>query len=120
MLIHKDLLSIGEVALVTGVAVHTLRYWENEFEQFFSPRRTRGGQRRYTDAEVKKILHIKKLLKEDKYSIAGAKQALSTGGRSSSTNARGQRNGRSERIGLVEASPPKLLSLAMVNSAPWL
>ena len=78
MLIQKDLLSIGEVAQVTGIPVHTIRFWESEFDRFISPARTTGRQRRYSEAEVNRILEIRKLLKEDKYSIAGAKQVLST------------------------------------------
>lgn len=76
MLIQKEFLSIGEVAEVAGVAVHTLRYWESEFKPFFAPYRTKGRQRRYSDDQVKRILEIKRLLKVDKYSIAGAKQIL--------------------------------------------
>ena len=78
MLIHKEMLSIGEVAQVTGIPVHTLRFWESEFSRFISPARTIGRQRRYSETEVNRILEIKRLLKEDKYSIAGAKQVLST------------------------------------------
>jgi len=78
MLIRKEFLSIGEVAQVTGLPVHTLRYWESEFSRFFSPLRTSGRQRRYSEDEVRRIMEIKKLLREDKYSIAGAKQVLSS------------------------------------------
>ena len=78
MLIRKEFLSIGEVAQVTGLPVHTLRYWESEFSRFFSPIRTSGRQRRYSEDEVRRIMEIKKLLREDKYSIAGAKQVLSS------------------------------------------
>ena len=76
MLIQKEFLSISEVAEVAGVAVHTLRYWESEFKPFFAPYRTKGRQRRYTDEQVERVLEIKRLLKVDKYSIAGAKQLL--------------------------------------------
>ena len=76
MIIHKELLTIGEVSELTGVAVHTLRYWENEFDDFFNPSRTEGRQRRYSEQEVERVLEIKKLLKIDKYSIAGAKQVI--------------------------------------------
>lgn len=76
MLIQKDRLTIGEVARVTGVAVHTIRYWENEFRDYVRPERTNGGQRRYREADVSRLLEIRRLLKEDKYSIAGARQVL--------------------------------------------
>ncbi len=62
---------------MTGIPVHTIRFWESEFNRFISPARTTGRQRRYSETEVNRILEIKKLLKEDKYSIAGAKQVLS-------------------------------------------
>lgn len=76
MMIKKDWLTIGEVADLTGVPIHTLRYWEGEFEEFLHPKRTGGRQRRYDEDSVRKILEIKTLLKGEKYSIAGARQVL--------------------------------------------
>jgi DNA-binding transcriptional MerR regulator len=76
MIIKKDWLTIGEVAELTGVPIHTLRYWEGEFSGHFSPLRTSGRQRRYDEEAVERVLEIKSLLKGEKYSIAGAKQVL--------------------------------------------
>ena len=42
-----EFLSIGAAALLLGVAVSTLRRWENE-SRFFSDFRTSGGHRRYS------------------------------------------------------------------------
>ncbi len=77
MIIKKDWLTIGEVSELTGVPIHTLRYWESEFDGYFSPLRTSGRQRRYDEEAVSRVLEIKTLLKEEKYSIAGARQVLS-------------------------------------------
>ena len=77
MIIKKDWLTIGEVSELTGVPIHTLRYWEDEFDGYFSPLRTSGRQRRYDEDAVQKILEIRTLLKVEKYSIAGARQVLS-------------------------------------------
>lgn len=77
MIIKKDWLTIGEVSELTGVPIHTLRYWESEFDGYFSPLRTSGRQRRYDELAVDRVLEIKTLLKEEKYSIAGARQVLS-------------------------------------------
>jgi DNA-binding transcriptional MerR regulator len=77
MIIKKDWLTIGEVSELTGVPIHTLRYWESEFDGYFSPLRTSGRQRRYDEQAVDRVLEIKTLLKEEKYSIAGARQVLS-------------------------------------------
>jgi DNA-binding transcriptional MerR regulator len=76
MIIKKDWLTIGEVSGLTGVPIHTLRYWEGEFDGYFSPLRTSGRQRRYDEDAVGRVLEIKTLLKEEKYSIAGARQVL--------------------------------------------
>jgi DNA-binding transcriptional MerR regulator len=76
MMIKKDWLTIGEVSAITDVPIHTLRYWEGEFNGYFRPLRTSGRQRRYDEETVQRVMEIKSLLKEEKYSIAGAKQVL--------------------------------------------
>jgi DNA-binding transcriptional MerR regulator len=52
-----------------------LRYWETEFEQL-KPAKNSSGNRIYTNKDIKLILFIKKLLKEEKYTIEGAKKIL--------------------------------------------
>ena len=79
MMIQKDWLTIGEVSDITDVPVHTLRYWEGEFEGYINPARTSGRQRRYDEGAVRRILDIKTLLRDEKYSIAGARQVLGRG-----------------------------------------
>lgn len=79
MMIKKDWLTIGEVSSLISIPIHTIRYWEGEFNGYLCPERTDGRQRRYNEHAVQKILEIKSLLKEKKYSIAGAKQVISTG-----------------------------------------
>lgn len=76
MMIKKDFLTIGEVSSMTGVPIYTLRYWEGEFNDYFAPIRTTGRQRRYDEDAVHRVIEIKTLLKEEKYSIAGARQVL--------------------------------------------
>ena len=67
--------SITEVSKIVGVKSHVLRYWEKEFKQL-CPKKTAGGRRIYTSKDIDKILLIKKLLYEEKYSIDGAKKKL--------------------------------------------
>lgn len=69
-------LSIGDVSKITNVEVHTLRYWENEFEPYLDPPRTAGGQRRYRSQDIEAVFEIKKLLRDEMFSIAGAKRFL--------------------------------------------
>jgi DNA-binding transcriptional MerR regulator len=64
---------IGEVAEIAAVKPHVLRYWETEFG-FLSPKKNEGNQRLYTQKDLEKVLTIKKLLHEDRYTVAGAKK----------------------------------------------
>ena len=69
-------LSIGQAVTVTGVQAATLRYWERVFGEFFKAVRTGGNHRCYGTEEINCILTIKRLLKEDKYTMEGAKQVM--------------------------------------------
>jgi DNA-binding transcriptional MerR regulator len=76
MITTETLLSIGDVSRFLNVPTHTIRYWEKEFKEYLNPGRTVGHQRRYTDDHVRKIRDIMRLLKNEGYSIAGAKKIL--------------------------------------------
>ena len=54
---------------------YVLRYWETEFEQL-RPAKNLSGNRIYTNRDIKLILYIKKLLREEKYTIEGAKKLI--------------------------------------------
>ncbi|HET7153329.1 MAG TPA: MerR family transcriptional regulator, partial [Candidatus Kapabacteria bacterium] len=75
--IRKLYYSISEVSKMTGLEQYVLRYWETEFEQL-NPSKNRAGNRIYTSKDIKLILFIKKLLREERYTIEGAKQVLQT------------------------------------------
>jgi DNA-binding transcriptional MerR regulator len=68
--------SIGDVAELLDVQPYTIRYWEKEFSAFLKPARCKGGHRRYGSYDVDVLKRIKSMLKDDKYSIAGARQKL--------------------------------------------
>jgi DNA-binding transcriptional MerR regulator len=73
--IKKLYYSISEVSKITDLEQYVLRYWESEFEQL-KPSKNRAGNRVYTNKDIKLILHIKHLLREERYTIEGAKQVL--------------------------------------------
>ncbi len=66
---------IGEVSAITGVPAYVLRYWESEFPAL-QPRKSGGGQRLYRKRDVGMILEIKKLLYNERYTVAGARRRL--------------------------------------------
>jgi len=70
--------SIGEVSDIVGHEPHVLRYWEQEFD-VLDPRKNRAGRRVYTKNDVATVERIRYLLKDEKYTIAGAKQAIERG-----------------------------------------
>lgn len=73
--IRKLYYSISEVAELTGLEPHVLRYWESEFEQL-RPKKNRAGNRVYTERDIAVVRRVKHLLREEKYTIEGARQVL--------------------------------------------
>jgi DNA-binding transcriptional MerR regulator len=72
---EKRYYRIGEVGRITGVKPYVLRYWESEF-RWMAPQKSRSKQRLYRQRDVEIIQLIKKLLYEQRYTIAGARQKL--------------------------------------------
>ena len=66
---------INDVAEITGLAPYILRYWESEFPML-RPERDEKGERRYRKSDIELILQIKKLVYEEKYTLAGACKQL--------------------------------------------
>jgi DNA-binding transcriptional MerR regulator len=66
---------IGEVSAITGVPPYVLRYWESEFPAL-QPRKSGGGQRLYRKRDVVLVLEIKKLLYQERYTVAGARKRM--------------------------------------------
>jgi len=66
---------IGEVARLCRLPAYVLRFWETEFPQL-KPVKSSTGQRMYRRRDVENVLRIKKLLYEDGFTIAGARQHL--------------------------------------------
>jgi DNA-binding transcriptional MerR regulator len=66
---------IGEVARLCRLPAYVLRFWETEFSQL-KPIKGSTGQRMYRRKDVENVLHIKRLLYEEGFTIAGARQQL--------------------------------------------
>jgi len=66
---------IGEVADLCRLPAYVLRFWESEFSQL-KPTKGSTGQRMYRRKDVVTVLLIKKLLYEQGFTIAGARQHL--------------------------------------------
>src|SRR5258708_31750136 len=66
---------IGEVSRLCRLPAYVLRFWETEFPQL-KPVKSSTGQRMYRRKDVEAVLHIKKLLYEEGFTIAGARGQL--------------------------------------------
>jgi DNA-binding transcriptional MerR regulator len=66
---------IGEVSRLTGIKPYVLRYWESEF-RFMTPQKSRSKQRLYRQRDIELIQLVKKLLYEQRFTIAGARKKL--------------------------------------------
>jgi len=66
---------IGEVSEITGVKPYVLRYWESEF-RWMAPQKSRSKQRLYRKKDIETILLIRRMLHEERYTIAGARKRL--------------------------------------------
>jgi DNA-binding transcriptional MerR regulator len=72
---QKLYFKIGEVAKLVGVKPYVLRYWETEFS-VVRPEKTRSRHRLYRRKDVETLLEIRRLLHDERYTIAGAKRRL--------------------------------------------
>jgi DNA-binding transcriptional MerR regulator len=73
--ITKQYFTIGEVADQFGVATSLIRFWETEFDEL-RPRKSKKGNRLFTQADVDTFRTIYHLVKERGYTIPGAREMM--------------------------------------------
>jgi DNA-binding transcriptional MerR regulator len=66
---------IGDVARICSLETYVLRFWETQFPQL-KPNKSGTGQRLYRRRDVELVLDIKRLVHDEGYTLAGARQAL--------------------------------------------
>ncbi len=65
---------IGDLSRELDEVPHVIRFWESEFR--LTPLRSKKGQRVYNERQVARLRLIRFLLREELYSIPGAKRQL--------------------------------------------
>jgi DNA-binding transcriptional MerR regulator len=75
VLFQRQYYSISEVSEWFHVKASLIRFWEREFD-ILKPRKNRKGDRLFRPEDVKNLRVIYYLLRQQKYSIEGAKQFL--------------------------------------------
>ena len=71
--IKKKYYSIGEVSGQLNLNTSLIRYWESEFE-VLSLKKNKKGLRKYTEKDIEILKKIQSLLKDDGFTIEGAKK----------------------------------------------
>lgn len=74
--------SIGEVAAIFDVNTSLIRFWEKEFT-VIQPKKNKKGNRLFTVKDIEHFNKIYQLVKEQGYTLDGAKKALKSGEKTS-------------------------------------
>ena len=69
-------LSISDVSKRTGIPVSTLRFYERELSSLFHIRKTSGGHRRYSDADVERFATVRRLTEAEGLGLSEVRSAV--------------------------------------------
>lgn len=108
---------IGEVSQLVGVRAHVLRYWEKEISSI-RPSKSASNQRRYRRKDVEIFREIRRLLYEERYTLAGARKRLLSGGKD--TSGAGQADVEPPSAEVVQAEPEPVEEQDVELAAPQL
>ena len=101
----KSFYKVNEICQYTDTQPYVLRFWESEFPQL-APHKNKTGQRVYTRRDLDLVLRIKRLLHDEEYTIAGARERLD------------EEDGRTPLSFLPDGEPPVSASSAAAALAP--
>jgi DNA-binding transcriptional MerR regulator len=74
-----ELMGIKDVAAKTGLPQATIRYYDQQFEEFLGVKRGAGRRRQFTPQAVERLLQIRRLLKDEGLSLRQARTRLTEG-----------------------------------------
>ena len=100
--------SIGEVATIFDVNTSLIRFWEKEFT-VIQPKKNKKGNRLFTVKDLEHFNKIYQLVKEQGYTLDGAKKALKSADKG--TSAENHANQNEVLINKLEQIKQKLLEL---------
>lgn len=82
MAVEPATLSISDVSKRTGIPVSTLRFYERELSALFHIRKTAGGHRRYSDADVDRFSTVRRLTETEGLGLSEVRRAVLSRGQS--------------------------------------
>jgi DNA-binding transcriptional MerR regulator len=69
-------LSIADISRLTGLATHTIRYYETRFPEILSPSRSPGGHRQYSPEHLETLKKIVGMTKTNRLTLEEVHQRL--------------------------------------------
>lgn len=84
--IQKRYYTISEVSAMLGVNASLIRFWEKEFSQI-KPKKGKKGNRLFTPSDLDILKRIYSLVKQQGYTLEGARKALKSGTNKKTSNA---------------------------------
>ncbi|MDB2656701.1 MerR family transcriptional regulator [Crocinitomicaceae bacterium] len=100
--------SIGEVADMFDVNTSLIRFWEKEFPTI-QPKKNKKGNRLFTPKEIGKIDRIYTLVKDEGYTLDGAKKAMK--GKAPAATTTKESHSNEEVVSRLESLKARLLAL---------
>lgn len=107
--IQKQYFSISEVADMLGVNASLLRFWEKEFKQI-KPKTNSRGKRSYRAKDIEILRAIYVLVKEQGFTLEGARNALSARKGAMSEAGKIAKQAAKETVAVDTAAQTKTLS----------
>src|ERR1700688_2563697 len=105
----KTLFRIGEVSRLTSTKPFVLRYWETEFPML-QPVKSPKGHRLYRREDVGNGVHIKRMLYDEGFTIAGARRHLRDGGGGAASQVTGSPDPERDPIEVNDAPEGQIAS----------
>ncbi len=75
----QGLYTVAQVSQKTGIAASTIRYYDQQFEEFLALERGAGRRRLFDDEAIKRLKEIRVLLKDKGLSVRQTRQSLAGG-----------------------------------------
>lgn len=77
---RTGLMSLKEVVAQTGIPAATIRYYDQQFEEYLGISRGAGRRRMFGPASLKRLTELRRLLKDEGLSIRQARMLLTHDG----------------------------------------
>ncbi len=113
MAVGPATLSISEVSRQTGIPISTLRFYERELSGLFHIRKTAGGHRRYSEADVERFATVRRLSETEGLGLGEVRRAVRSRGDEESLREEIERlaAGEADLAASVEALTRRLAAL---------